>query len=151
MEHIGMHCLLELFGCPAELLDDPEFIARALREAAENAGATWLGQLHHRFAPKGVTCIGLLAESHISIHTWPEKGYAAVDVFTCGDAAMPEHACELIATEMRAARSTLARIPRAVTMSEPDEPAAPLAEPAPAIEHDLLRAADAPVLGTDGG
>ena len=51
-------------------------------------------KIHHRFEPQGVTGLALLAESHISIHTWPESGYAAVDVFTCGDHTMPENACQ---------------------------------------------------------
>ncbi len=117
MASVGIHCLLELYGCPVELLDDPGFVTRTLNNAADHAGATWLGELHHRFNPCGVTCVGLLAESHVSIHTWPEVGYAAVDVFTCGDAAMPEKACRFIAREFRAARHTLAKIPRAAGLT----------------------------------
>lgn len=117
MASVGIHCLLELYGCPVELLDDEGHITRTLREAAEFAGATWLNECHHRFEPCGVTAMGLLAESHISIHTWPEVGYAAVDVFTCGDAAMPEKACNYIVQHMRAERKTLARIPRAAALT----------------------------------
>ncbi|HHN77649.1 MAG TPA: adenosylmethionine decarboxylase [Phycisphaerales bacterium] len=118
MASVGVHCLLELYGCPVELLDDPGFIRRTLRAAAEHAGATWIEGIHHHFSPAGVTCVGLLAESHISIHTWPEVGYAAVDVFTCGDTAMPEKACAFVAREMRTQRKTLARIPRAAELTE---------------------------------
>ena len=84
--------------------------------AAEHAGATWLGEAHHRFEPCGVTAVGLLAESHISLHSWPEIGYAAVDVFTCGDVAMPEKACAKVVELMKAERHTLARIPRATEL-----------------------------------
>jgi S-adenosylmethionine decarboxylase len=148
MASVGIHCLLELYGCPVELLDDPGFVTRTLNNAAEHAGATWLGELHHRFKPCGVTCVGLLAESHVSIHTWPEVGYAAVDVFTCGDATMPETACRFIAHEFRATRHTLAKIPRAAGLTF-DETAG--VDPAEAhmasctLEHEILE----PGLTTD--
>jgi S-adenosylmethionine decarboxylase len=61
----------------------------------------------HRFDPQGVTGLALLAESHISIHTWPESGYAAVDVFTCGDHTMPERACQVLQTALGASRHKL--------------------------------------------
>ena len=116
MASVGMHCLLELYGCPVELLDDPDYLTRTLRDAAEGAGATWLDQCCHRFEPCGVTALGLLAESHISIHTWPEIGYAAVDVFTCGDKAVPEQACRHLVEHLRAERHTLASLPRATKL-----------------------------------
>lgn len=113
MAHVGVHCLVELYGCPLELLDDQRFIERTLRDAAERAGATWLGDVSHRFEPQGVTALGLLAESHITVHTWPEIGYAAADCFTCGDQAVAEDACRHLARELRADRTTIVRIPRA--------------------------------------
>jgi len=116
MASVGIHCLLELYGCPRELLDDPEHIREGLRVSAKNAGATWLGEVHYKFEPCGVTALGLLAESHCSIHTWPEIGYAAVDFFTCGDSAIPEKACEALVTHMKAGRHVLARIPRATEL-----------------------------------
>ena len=61
----------------------------------------------HQFQPQGVTGLALLAESHISIHTWPESGYAAVDVFTCGDHTMPEQACAILCSELQAKRHAL--------------------------------------------
>lgn len=79
------HLLAELWGCPAALLDDQPFLEAALREACEACGCQVLSVHAHAFAPHGVTAIALLAESHASIHTWPEDGYAAVDVYTCGD------------------------------------------------------------------
>ncbi|MEM8758417.1 MAG: adenosylmethionine decarboxylase, partial [Planctomycetota bacterium] len=115
---VGVHCIVELYGCPLELLDDHRFIQRSLRSAAEHAGATWLGEASHRFEPQGVTAMGLLAESHITVHTWPEIGYAAADCFTCGDQAIAEHACRYLASELRATRSTILRIPRAAGLRE---------------------------------
>ena len=81
--YAGMHLLIDLWGC--ENLDDPDFIENALSEAARAAGATILHAHTHHFSPYGgVTGVLVLSESHISIHTWPEKGYAAIDVFMCG-------------------------------------------------------------------
>lgn len=116
MASVGMHCLLEIYGCPESILDDAAFIQKTLHDAATSSGATWLGEVAHKFEPNGVTALGLLAESHISIHTWPEIGYAAVDVFTCGDHAMPENACRYLIEHLKAERHTLARIPRATRL-----------------------------------
>ncbi|MFM8543765.1 MAG: adenosylmethionine decarboxylase, partial [Vulcanococcus sp.] len=78
------------------------FLRNAITSAAKRAGATLLNLITHRFDPQGVTGLALLAESHISIHTWPESGYAAVDVFTCGDHTMPERACIVLSEELDA-------------------------------------------------
>lgn len=79
----GTHLLVDLWG--ATNLDDPEHIDRSLREAALRAGATILHSHFHHFTPNGgVSGVVVLAESHISIHTWPERNFAAVDVFMCG-------------------------------------------------------------------
>lgn len=94
---MGRHCVLELYGCSSELLNDPRVVAKAIHDAAVLAGATVLHEVCHTFTPQGVTAMALLAESHITIHTWPETGYAAADVFTCGDHTMPERACQHLA------------------------------------------------------
>ena len=112
MPSIGSHCILELFGCPSSVLDDKDAITLAIRQAAEQARSTLLGEVAHRFEPQGVTALGLLAESHISIHTWPELGYAACDVFTCGEHAKPEQACQHLAAALEAERYELRRMPR---------------------------------------
>ena len=99
---VGKHCILELYGCDSARLDDEAFLRDTITAAAKRAGATLLNLITHRFEPQGVTGLALLAESHISIHTWPESGYAAVDVFTCGDHTMPEKACAVLAEELAA-------------------------------------------------
>ncbi|QNI71634.1 adenosylmethionine decarboxylase [Cyanobium sp. NS01] len=104
---VGKHCILELYGCDHARLDDEAFLRDTITAAAKRAGATLLNLITHRFEPQGVTGLALLAESHISIHTWPESGYAAVDVFTCGDHTMPERACAVLAEELAAAEHKL--------------------------------------------
>ncbi len=104
---VGKHCILELYECDQSKLNDEAFIRTTITSAAKQAGATLLNMITHRFEPQGVTGLALLAESHISIHTWPENGYAAVDVFTCGDHTMPEIACEVIRAEFFAKKHLL--------------------------------------------
>ena len=104
---VGKHCILELYECDELKLNDEAFVRTTITTAAKLAGATLLNLITHRFEPQGVTGLALLAESHISIHTWPENGYAAVDVFTCGDHTMPERACEILRKELLAQRFSL--------------------------------------------
>ena len=90
------HCLLELYGCNYEKLNDESFLRCSLTNAAKLAKATVLNLISNKFEPQGVTAIALLAESHLSIHTWPEACYSAVDVFTCGQNMMPDLACKYL-------------------------------------------------------
>jgi S-adenosylmethionine decarboxylase proenzyme len=83
--------LVEYRGCDRELLDDKSFVERIMRRAVVVAGATEVGTIFRNFSPQGVTGVVVVEESHLSIHTWPEYGYAAVDFYTCGDCA-PERA-----------------------------------------------------------
>ncbi len=84
METLGRHLVVELYACDATRLDDVAAVEAALLEATRAVGATVVGHAFHRYAPQGVTGVVLISESHLSVHTWPESGYAAVDVFTCG-------------------------------------------------------------------
>jgi len=104
---VGKHCILELYDCDCARLDDEAFLRDTITTAAKRAGATLLNLITHRFEPQGVTGLALLAESHISIHTWPESGYAAVDVFTCGEHTMPEKACQVLWEELTAGHHKL--------------------------------------------
>ena len=99
------HGLLDLYGCPAELLRDEQRLTQVLQQAAQTAGATILSSHFHTFGGEGgVTGVLLLAESHISIHTWPEHGFAAADVFLCG--SMPlEHVQHYLTTALQAQHS----------------------------------------------
>jgi len=93
---LGRHLLLELKNCDKEALDNLDFLRESLNEAAVRCGATVVGEAFHHFSPQGVSGVVNIAESHISVHTWPEYGYAAVDVFTCGEDVEPEKAIDVI-------------------------------------------------------
>ncbi len=84
MKTIGRHLIAEFYGCKCEILDDVEAIRSRLRATAEAIGATIVGDVFHQFSPQGVSGSVVIAESHLSIHTWPENGYVAVDIYTCG-------------------------------------------------------------------
>ena len=125
MAFIGSHCILELYGCPAELLDDETAVLEAVRGAAAAGRCTILGEVANRFEPQGVTALALLSESHISVHTWPELSYAACDVFTCGENAAPQAACAHLARALKAARHELRIVERGELPSTRRPPRAP--------------------------
>jgi len=109
---IGTHCLTELYDCPATTLNDVAAIEALLAEAVRRMGADLVKRVSHQFSPHGVTVLGLLAESHISIHTWPECGYVAIDAFTCGTRCRPRLACEYLAKAFEAKRSVIVDLTR---------------------------------------
>ena len=95
-EALGEHWLLEFYDCPVAVLNDPDRLKDVLSEACQAAGLHLLQSLCHAFTPQGVTVVGLLSESHLSIHTWPEKGYAALDIFTCDPTSRLDKALETL-------------------------------------------------------
>lgn len=80
---LGIHYIIELYGCESKKLDDLETIIQTLINSADIAGATIIGSKFHKFSPQGVSGVVVISESHLSIHTWPELGYAALDLYTC--------------------------------------------------------------------
>ena len=96
------HILFTLKGCPFEPLDDEQNIKMLLYNATKESKSTLLNLATHKFDPQGVTGVAMLAESHISIHTWPEKGMAVCDVFTYGETAEPEKAVEYRKEQLKA-------------------------------------------------
>lgn len=100
---LGTQLLIDLYGCQRCLLDDRKAVEKALVEAARAAKATVVETVLHRFSPQGVSGVIVIAESHLAVHTWPEHGYAALDVFTCSDTLDPER----IVQELRRAFSAL--------------------------------------------
>ena len=86
----GYHLMMELFGCDQEEINSRKFLHLIIKSAVKKAGLTNLGSRFHQFDPQGVTGFTLLAQSHISLHTWPEYGYVVLDIFTCGDQEQAE-------------------------------------------------------------
>ena len=114
MNALARHLLLELKICNEEVLDDLGFLRDCLNEAAIQSGATVVGESFYHFSPYGVSGVVNIAESHISIHTWPEYRYAAVDVFTCGDDVDPEKAARLITERLGAKDHSLIELRRGI-------------------------------------
>jgi S-adenosylmethionine decarboxylase proenzyme len=82
---LGKQIILELYQCNAKKLSNPQFIEEVMQQAATAMGATIVTSAFHHFAPNGVSGVVVIQESHLTIHTWPEHHYAAIDIFTCGD------------------------------------------------------------------
>ena len=108
---MGKHYLLNLYGCSFDRLNNQRFLVDLLENAASASGATVVETIYKKFEPQGVTVLCLLSESHISIHTWPEKGEAAVDIFTCGDCES-KVGCDIIIHQVNASNHTLSYIER---------------------------------------
>ncbi|MCG8424496.1 MAG: adenosylmethionine decarboxylase [Proteobacteria bacterium] len=104
MDTFGQHLLVEYHGCDTEILNDSTRIETIMCKAAEAAQATVVASTFHRFSPYGISGVVVVEESHLSIHTWPECGYVAVDFFTCGECT-PERAHDFIRDKLSAQRS----------------------------------------------
>ncbi|MBD3307947.1 S-adenosylmethionine decarboxylase proenzyme [candidate division KSB3 bacterium] len=102
MEALGTALTVELYNCNPYLLNDVQRVEHLLTEAALAAKATIVETVFHRFSPQGVSGVVVIAESHLAIHTWPEYGYAAIDIFTCGDTIDPWVACHHLKTTFQA-------------------------------------------------
>lgn len=114
MKALGIHVLVELFDCDAKILNNYKAIQDIMVESAKHAKVTVVETVFHKFNPHGVSGVVVIAESHISIHTWPEYGYAALDFFTCGNTADPYKAYEYVAKELKAKKTTCLELKRGV-------------------------------------
>lgn len=94
MEHLGRHVIIELWGCN-DGINDAVRVKQAMLAAVKAANATLLNINVHTFSPHGVTGVAVLSESHLSVHSWPEFGYLAADVFTCGETTRPAAAVDV--------------------------------------------------------
>lgn len=103
MNALGRHILAEFFDCDSDILNDTDAIEMAMKRAAIECGATIISSTFHAFNPHGVSGVIVIAESHLAIHTWPEYGYAAIDVFTCGDTVDPAVANDSLRESLQAA------------------------------------------------
>ena len=108
----GVHLLLELYGCNREKLNDELYLRCQLNSAAKLAKASVLNIVSNKFKPFGVTAVALLAESHLSIHTWPESQYSAIDIFTCGRNMEPKLASQFLIESLEASNHLLKTIAR---------------------------------------
>lgn len=114
MHVLGIHLLLELRSCNPVLLRDLGYIKKSMVQIALETGATIVGQSFHKFSPGGITGVLAIAESHLSIHTWPEHKYAAVDIFTCNKKFISSKAAELIIDMLECQDSELREIKRGI-------------------------------------
>ena len=111
MKTFGKHLIIELFGSPFKLLNDEAYIRKVILDAAKAAKLTIIDCVTHKFQPQGVTGVVVVAESHLSIHTWPESSYAAIDVFTCGKGD-PYDAYKLLVRRLKPKNSYVSQIMR---------------------------------------
>lgn len=112
METMGRHVIAELWGCDPEVLNDIENVQRIMVNAALESGAEVREVTFHKFTPHGVSGVVIISESHLTIHSFPEHGYASVDVYTCGDRIDPQAACDFITRELGCHRRESIQIER---------------------------------------
>ncbi len=119
MQSLGRHVLAEVHGCRFEILNDIKKVQDIMVNAALEAGAEIRELVFHKFSPQGVSGVVVISESHLAIHTWPELGYAAVDVFTCGEKVNPWDACNYLAEKFGAEYVNASEVKRGMSqMSE---------------------------------
>ena len=104
MAALGRHLLLELYECNKTVLDNVPQIERIMVDVAKAAHATVIDSSFHHFSPFGVSGVVVIAESHLTIHTWPEYGYAAIDVFTCDEELSHEKIKRMLIARFEARR-----------------------------------------------
>jgi S-adenosylmethionine decarboxylase len=114
LESLGRHLLLELYDCSSEVLNSLESVKTAMVEAAKRAEATIVDVVFHEFNPFGISGVVVIAESHLSVHTWPEHRYAAVDIFSCGETLKPAEAANYLVEQLGASRASCVEVKRGV-------------------------------------
>ena len=119
--NLGRHVLAELYNCDSNVLNNVNLIEKFMVEAAVECGATVVEKNFHMFSPYGVSGVVIISESHLAVHTWPEYGYAAVDLFTCGDTCDPLVAYEYLKQKFHAASSSYSELKRGMLNVEDNE------------------------------
>ena len=114
MDTIGYHYIVEATGCDPDILGDPGTLREILVKAAKNARMDVKVTHFFKFTPRGVSGMVIVSTSHISIHTWPENNYAAIDVYTCGEDSQPEKAIEYILKELKADYAHITEMKRGI-------------------------------------
>lgn len=115
---LGRHLLSEFYDCEPNILNNVSLIERVMTEAATVAGATIVQKNFHHFSPYGVSGVVVIAESHLAIHTWPEYGYAAVDLFTCGESVDPIVAYDYLREHLHAKTAFYSELKRGLLNEE---------------------------------
>lgn len=109
---VGRHAIIDVYECKIDKIDDLKFIKDMLVESAKEANLHIVDQIFHKFSPIGISGVLILAESHLTIHTWPEYNFAAIDVFTCGTKFDPKEVCEIIAKRLKSSKYEIKEIKR---------------------------------------
>ena len=112
MKALGKHLIIEFHDCDPDVLNDTDTCQAHLLKAVELSGATTIQPFFHKFSPHGVSGIVVIAESHFSVHTWPEYGYCAIDIFTCGDDIDSEPAVRYLKEKFQADHYSVMEIKR---------------------------------------
>lgn len=113
MKTLGKHIILELSDCAEHLLNNVPFIKDMLIDATIKSGAHIMDIFDHKFSPTGISMVVILSESHLSIHTWPESNYAAIDIYTCGNCD-PIKSCEYIINKLGSKNYHMTEIDRGI-------------------------------------
>ena len=112
--HLGQHVLAEFFECDPNTLNSLDKVEKYMVDAALECGATIVQKCFHMFNPYGVSGVVIISESHLAIHTWPELGYAAVDLFTCGDKCDPKISYEFLKEKFNSRKATFTELKRGI-------------------------------------
>ncbi len=118
---LGRHLLAEFYDCNPNVLNNNALVEQLMKEAAVACGATIVSSCFHHFSPYGVSGVVVIAESHLTIHTWPEHGYAAVDLYTCGEACDPAVAFAYLNTAFSSGHATYVPFSRGLKCAQTDE------------------------------
>ncbi len=113
-QYLGRHILAEFLECDPNVLNNPELVEKYMLQAALECGATVVNKCFHLFAPHGVSGVVIISESHLAIHTWPELGYAAVDLFTCGTKCDPKVAYEFLKKMFNSQKASFTELKRGI-------------------------------------
>ena len=116
--HLGQHVLAEFFECDPNTLNSIDKVEKYMVDAALECGATIVQKCFHMFNPYGVSGVVIISESHLAIHTWPELGYAAVDLFTCGDKCDPKVSYEFLKKKFNSKKATFSELKRGIIDEE---------------------------------
>jgi len=98
---LGRHALADLYNCKNEILNDVDKIKEVIETSCKEANLTVVKSIYHNFEPIGVSGVTILAESHITIHTWPEHNFVSIDAFTCGNNMKPSLVCHILADKFK--------------------------------------------------